>query len=174
MLALRVLRDAGLPRGWRDDVRHDAMLLLARDLQHAPDLRYDRHRNETQFPAWMRAIIKQHCRQAVRRIGRLHARAASLRDHETPMMPRPLLERRLDIKAALKKLSQPGQSVLEDYAHGVPLKQIASRMNLSYWQTYRLLRRGLRSLAFHLREYGQEREPRQGRERRQGRQRRAS
>ena len=61
-------------RQWLEEVQQEAMTLLARKFQSAPDLHVDPQRAERQFGAWMRTIIYRTCQEALRRLRRLYGR----------------------------------------------------------------------------------------------------
>lgn len=131
-----------LPREWRCDIEHDAMLFLAQKLRKDPGLGVDPVRAERHFAAWMGTIVRNDCRTAARRLRR------SARDQPLPSYL-PAADReaeqaaRIDVRLLIDRLDDPERTILHLAADGLALREIASRLGLSYWQVWRAYRGGV-------------------------------
>ena len=144
--ARRLLARRHAPPEWREDVEHDAMLLLARTLRRAPDLHVDQARVEERFPGWVGTIVARDCLQALRRLRTLSGRTSPLgrRDPADPRAARLDARRdaRIDLSLALDRLPEPDRGVLTLYAKGHTVREAADALGLSYARAYGALRRG--------------------------------
>ncbi len=133
-------------RDWLEEVRHEAMALLARQFERAPDLHLDPHRAERQFAAWMRTIIYRTCQEAFRRLLRLYGCSGELPKCGV-VDPRNLaMETHAELNMAIDQLTEPQRSVLTLYAKGYSLREIAVQLELQYGATCRACRRGIAAL----------------------------
>ena len=149
-----VMTRRSAPPGWLDDVKQDAILLLARDLRRTTDLNVDHDRVEAHFEPWMRTITMRHCQQALRGMRRkaewtADEAAAGLfggddRRHQAA---------RIDVQAALDRLRQPDRTVLSLLAEGWSGKEIAAELGITYPKMNYSLRRGIRRLRILLAAY---------------------
>lgn len=144
--AERVVRRSGMPDQWIDEIKHDAMLLLARTLRHAPDLHVDREQVDQKFPGWMGTIVLRDCREALRRMRRAHTRSIPIGDAEVAVDGRSDIELQIDLSMAVDRLEDPERTVVTLFSYDVPVTEIATELNLGYWKTYRILQRGLQQL----------------------------
>lgn len=144
--ARQEMRRVRAPDEWLDDVKQDAMLLLARRLRLAPDLRIDRRRAREHFPGWMGTIIRRHCQEALRRMRRLHHRTQEILDQDIGREPRLALEAKIDLSMMLDKLAEPERTVVVLSAKNWSLREIADALEFSYWKTRRIHLRGLEQL----------------------------
>jgi RNA polymerase sigma factor (sigma-70 family) len=138
--ARRVLRRSGVPVQWLDDVKHEAVLLLAKALDRRRDLNLDRRRAGVHFPGWLATIITRQCQSALRPIRRQRQRMIPMGDREIGREPR--LDLSLDLRSAMKRLSPELRRIIASQAIGRSLEEIAAEQQLSYWKARRLLERG--------------------------------
>lgn len=120
-----------------DDVLHDAYLKAFRG--------YDRFRGESSFPTWLGAIVYRCCLDLVRAQGRSRARVtagdgAQLHEVPDPARPEDAVDTRIDVAAALRRLSPDHRAILvlvdlqglrlAEAADvlGLPLGTVASRL----------------------------------------------
>jgi RNA polymerase sigma factor (sigma-70 family) len=125
------------------DVAHEALLLLARDLRHAPSLGLERVRGEEGFLPWMRTIIDRHCREARRALRRRRGRETEIDENDHPVDSGAALDARLDLYRAVKQLPQRERLVVELYLDGWNLAQIAAQVTLPYPTVYSLWKRAI-------------------------------
>lgn len=144
--AQRVLWRGRAPLAWQKEVEHDAMLVLARELRHAPDLGLDYARAEDEFAAWLGTIIRRDCQQALRRLRRVYRPGEALPEDLPEGHDGNRREVWIDIQAAVNHLNDPARTVVALYSKGLSVRQIAAELELSYWPVYRALRRGLEEL----------------------------
>ncbi|WP_430453471.1 sigma-70 family RNA polymerase sigma factor [Rhodopirellula europaea] len=127
------LMETGAPKSWADDVAHDAMLLLARQLRKRSDLGYQFDRPPKQFASWFRTILFHQCHEAIRSFRRRHGRDSPL--ELDPISERSqLIEQRLDIRMAVDRLDEPMRTILMLGYGGLSLREIADRLQLTYDQ----------------------------------------
>jgi hypothetical protein len=94
--AAKCLSRHGKSGDWLEDVKQEAMLLLARQLAVSPDLHVDIQRAEEHFDPWMRQIIYHHCQEAVRYLGRLYREAQVLPGYDAAYLRDFTIEARVD------------------------------------------------------------------------------
>lgn len=144
--ALAALRRFELPRDLRGDVEHDALLVLARRLRRSPDLRADRTRIEEGFGAWMGTILRHACRKVARLEARRQRQQSELRLYTLLADPHDVLESRMDLSVAMRRIDEPTRSVLSFYQQQYSLREIAESLSMPYARVQRELRKGLRQL----------------------------
>ena len=139
--ARTAVRRVGGPLLWCEDVEQDALLLLAKKLRRDPRLGLDPLRAERLFAAWLSRIIRNDCRQSVRRLRRLSSgsRLPTELPDKTCGIER---ETQFDVSAAIQQLAEPTRTVLLLYQQGFPLRKIEEHLGISYWQTWRIWRDG--------------------------------
>lgn len=140
--ALRVRAQSDL----LDDVKQDAMLLMARNLQRASDLRVDRSRVNEHFPGWMATIILHDCRQAVRALRRHQRPSVQLHDYDVAIEPSWTMDALIDLSLGTFQLNDRQRTVVELQLKGKPIREIAADLGLSYWQVYRAAQEGMHCL----------------------------
>jgi DNA-directed RNA polymerase specialized sigma24 family protein len=144
-----VLRAGGAPEEWLEDVRHEAMLILAAKLQKVPNLGLDSKGLAEKFPSSIGTIARNECRQALKRLRRIYRTGAELSaesDFRAAASFYLLQVRSLDLSAAIEELPEPLCSVLRLYQLGHDIRAIAPRLGLTYWEAYRAFRHGLKRL----------------------------
>jgi RNA polymerase sigma factor (sigma-70 family) len=134
------------PPDLADDIVQDAVLLLARELEHAVDLNVDRTLAESHFSGWLAKIIRRDCQQALR------SRQSDLRQAlplplEQPAQPDLSIDSLVDLSMAIAKLPTRIRTVVILHWQSWDLKQIAASLDISYWQANRTLRAGLAKIA---------------------------
>ncbi|TWT74872.1 sigma-70 family RNA polymerase sigma factor [Allorhodopirellula solitaria] len=125
--------ETGAPFGWADDVAHDAMLLLARQLQRRSDLGYQFDRPPEQFGNWLRTIPFRQCHEAIRSQRRRHGRDLPL-ELDPPGERIEIIEQRIDVRTAIDGLDEPFRTILFLDCGGLSLREIADRLELTYDQ----------------------------------------
>ncbi|MEX2141332.1 MAG: sigma-70 family RNA polymerase sigma factor [Pirellulales bacterium] len=143
---LRLLDRVHEPTESPGDIEHQAMLVLAKELRHAPDLHVDRALAKERFAGWLAAIIKHDCAQALRAPHPPHSRTSALPQRIEIADRLRHVEREIDLSMALQKLPDVIRTPVELYCHGRSLAEIAESLGISYWQAYRALHRGLKRL----------------------------
>lgn len=137
-----------------DDVFQEVVLLLRRQIEHALDLHANLEVIDRTFPAWISTRMAHACRDVV-------AQWKILEQLE-PEAQRALLDERrrreidaqIDLGAALFKLPMKTRAVLELYAKGLSLREVAEQTGLTYWQAHREFHTGLEELRRLLPGYG--------------------
>ncbi|KAA5535659.1 sigma-70 family RNA polymerase sigma factor [Roseiconus nitratireducens] len=131
--AERSLIESGAPTTWCDDVAHDAMLLLARQLQKRTDLGYDFDRPPHEFASWLRTILFRQCKEAIRSLRRRHGRDLTL--EIDPVGGRTLMiEQQIDVRMAIDNLDEPVRTIMFLSYGGLSIREIADRIELTYDQ----------------------------------------
>ena len=143
--AAKAVAENGAPSAWIDDVIHDAILLLARQLRRSVSLGYEADRPHEQFGGWLRTILFRNCHEAIRTMRRRHGRDVSL---DTDLdASRPIqIEQQIDIRMAIDDLSEPARTILLLDKNGLSLREISNRLDLTYWQVQHARQKGLASL----------------------------
>jgi RNA polymerase sigma factor (sigma-70 family) len=145
--ALRVLATAGLHFQWADDVKQQAMLLLARRLRHSPDLHVDRALAADRFAGWLATIIAHHCRDAARSMRRAQRRAGLQQRVGFAAPSRPLpIDLILDLRSAIRKLPKELRRVLTLRLRGCGIAEISRQLRMSQTGVHRALKRVLSRL----------------------------
>lgn len=144
--ARRVLKRSGAPSAWQVDIEQHAILLLAQKLQKMPDLGIDAALADRHFTGWLATIVTRDCRQALRRLQRLHGHSEELPQEHPAIDDRVRREDRVDLNLALAQMDAPERTVITLWTNGHSVQQISIRVHLSYGQTYRIFTRGLKSL----------------------------
>jgi DNA-directed RNA polymerase specialized sigma24 family protein len=145
--AFRTLRPARLHLQWIDDVKQEAMLLLARDLRHSADLHVDRAAAEEHFAAWLRKIIMRHCQQAARSMRRAQRRAGLQQAEVLAAASKSLpLDSILDLALAIRKLPKASRRVLLLRLRGWGIVEITQRVHRCQTEVHRALAKGLSKL----------------------------
>ena len=137
---------------WLDDVKHEALLILAKKLAKTPDLRVKLEIVDRTFPAWIGAILERACGEAIRQLRRIHrlqlGALDSIADERTEN-----LDERIDLWLALDQQPEPYRTVLLLSAQGRSIQEIADQLKLTYWETYARLHAGLSRLRWRLADY---------------------
>lgn len=149
-----VLRSGKAPHQWLDDLRQDAILLLARTLRQRPDLGIDRCRANDKFAPWLRTIIVRDCREALRRMRRLHRRETALPQQPPTVDRRQQLDVQIDLSMAIDALANPDRTLVSMYLHGYSVKEIARRLQRNYGSTNYELRRVMAGFQERVRKLG--------------------
>lgn len=145
-----VLRGGGYSLQWREDIEHDAILLLARQLRKAPDLYVDPLRAERHFAGWMRTITGRACKDALRQL-----RRKSTTDIPSPELL-PAREQRagrdalIDLAEALEQFDEKTRAVLLLHSKGLAFRRIATELELSHWDVFSTYHKGLEKLGRRL------------------------
>jgi len=139
-LARRALRRRHAPSHWQEDVRHEAMLLLAEKLSRVPDLHINGELADRHFGGWLSRITLRDCCLAVSKLLR--------RPRHVPPVRSPIsLDVVLDVRWALRRISDPlCRTVLALFASGMELNDIAARLDVSYARTRRSFRAGAQEM----------------------------
>ena len=143
--AKRLVWRAQAPFDWAEDIEHEALLYLAKNLQHAPDLHVDRKLSEAHFSGWLATIIEHDCAQALR-VRLSHCDSMTQLSEHPDLKSVASIELLIDLKMAISNLPPRIRTVVELYGHGWSLREIAADLDISYWQAYRTLRTALRHL----------------------------
>lgn len=104
--ARRVLRGTRDPLNWLGNVKHEAMLLLARQLRRSLKGPIDRVPSDSAFPAWLAVVTRRHCQEALRRLRGGRRGCRQLLDDdiaEQRIDPDALL----DLRLAIDRLAHP-------------------------------------------------------------------
>ena len=143
--AFTIILSKQLPGHWLEDVEHDAMLILARELRKAADLYVDPKRLD-EFGAWLGTIIDNACLEAVRTPRRRRSKRRKLQQAEEVIDPNSLEHHYVDLPAAIAKLNEPTRSIMGLYKEGFRLVKIAEMLALPYETVRREKRKGVRQL----------------------------
>jgi RNA polymerase sigma factor (sigma-70 family) len=147
LCAQRVLRRSFGPLEWLEDLKQDAMMLLARKLRGTPDMNANRELLEEHFPGWLGTIIRRDCQETLRQMRRRQP-IGSEAVHEDRIAGRcEDLEARIDFSLLLDQLPDPERTIVMLYGKGWELQEMANELGLSYWKTRRLLHQGVEQIA---------------------------
>jgi RNA polymerase sigma factor (sigma-70 family) len=144
--ALHALYVRSAPRQWLEDVEHEAMLILARELRRRPDLNLNRAMASKTFPVWLRTVISRDCLQAIRKLRRQQRAWRELKEGDRRSDDRALRDERADVSMAMEKLARPLRAALSLYSKGYTFAEIGKRMGVSTATAQRIVHRGLRKL----------------------------
>lgn len=144
--AERVLKRSGAPIEWQVDIEQHVILLLAQKLQQKPDLGVDPSLAERHFTGWLGTIITRDCRQALRRLQRLHRPSAELVEQCTAIDDRAWREIRVDLNLAIAQMDALDRIVMTSWLKGHSIQQISVQLKRSYGRTYRSFTRGMKTL----------------------------
>lgn len=151
--ARRTLAVRGLRLGWLGDVKHEALLALARRLVKTPDLRVDRERVDETFPAWIGVIVERSCGEAIHWLTQLEQlHRVMLEDIAAPPEGQPL-DAAIDLELAIGEQPEPERTMLHLKAMGFSVPEIAERLEMTYWETYRRLHAAAARLERRLTDY---------------------
>jgi len=155
--ARRALAFRGARFAWLGDVKHEALLLLARRLTKAPDLRVDLQRVDETFPAWIGAIVERSCGEAIDWLSRLerlqHAAPENIFDSHS----QEAADARVDVNMAIGELEEPYRTLLWLSARGCSVQEMADQLDMTYWEAYRRLNAALSRLQRRLADYQSDR-----------------
>ena len=146
--ARRLIYQHNASREWLDDVKQDAILILASKLRRAPNLHYNAGRPASSFAPWLRTVVRSHCQDALRRLRCWRAR-------QLPLLSDPLekpsaIDQRIDLHIAMLRVSARERAALSLFAQGHTDREIAQQLNLTMGQARALRLRGLKFLALLL------------------------
>jgi RNA polymerase sigma factor (sigma-70 family) len=147
LAAKRLLWRARAPAEWTEDIEHEALLFLVKDLQNAADLHVDRKRAEEHFAGWLARVIAHNCSHALRTLRREHRAARQLPRGYDLEDDRRQRKAQGDLSAAIEELPLPLRHAARLYYAGWNLGEIAKSLHISYWQARRTLRAALARLA---------------------------
>lgn len=99
--ARRVLRPNRASSAWQMDVEQHAILLIAQELQKMRDLGIDAALADRHFTGWIATLARRDCRQALRRLQRIHGYNWELPDYPPAIDHRVRREDRVNLKLAL-------------------------------------------------------------------------
>jgi RNA polymerase sigma factor (sigma-70 family) len=135
-----------------DDVKQDAMMLLARKLRSSPDMHLDPERIDHSFPGWLATIIRRDCQEALRHIRRPQPQSSdAVNDDVLPARKATDLEARIDLSVCLDTLPEDLRTLVVLHTKGFEIAEMAAELEISYWKARRLLQEGLQLLAYRLR-----------------------
>jgi RNA polymerase sigma factor (sigma-70 family) len=136
------------PREWLDDVKQDAILILASKLRRTPNLHYNSDRPASSFTPWLRAVVRSHCQDAIRGLRSYSARQLPLLSDPPEKLS--AVDQRIDLHSAMLLASARERAALSLFAQGYTDSEIAQLLNLTIGQARALRLRGLRFLALLL------------------------
>jgi DNA-directed RNA polymerase specialized sigma24 family protein len=90
--------------------------------------------------------MRGHCREALHRMIAATRHCRSFLDEEDFAAPAEEPASRIDLRGAIASLDEPQRSILGRQAAGDSLHEIARDQRLTYWQVWRLSRRGIEQL----------------------------
>ncbi|HET6881009.1 MAG TPA: hypothetical protein VFI31_12685 [Pirellulales bacterium] len=145
--ARNLLRRRGLKRGVAAeraaDIVQDALLLLAACLERRPDLGFNPRYGRERFPGWLRAVIRSHCRQVLRRERRRRPQPV---DDEWAAIAGPTVEWQAELADACNLLEAPLREVVTAFRELGSIERVAARLGLTRSTTWRWFRRALGEL----------------------------
>lgn len=131
-----------------DDVRHEAMLLLAAKFQSARDLGLDALGLGDNFAQSIGVIVRDDCVDARRRLHRLFGTSFEpLPADGQPAAIGVSDDLALELRLAIDDLPPPMAAVLRLHQMGCDIDEIAEMLGLSYKQAYGAHQRGLKLLS---------------------------
>lgn len=139
-----VLRQAGLPNSWKDDVRQEATLLFAKSLKRDPTLGFDESKGSVQ--PFISTVIYRCCQKGVRQFrNSLHQTIDGESAHpvyETTSA----VDERLDLNECVSQLVEPMLSTTLRTLQGQSVENIAKSTNRSTRTIYRYIEKATEEL----------------------------
>ena len=129
-----------------DDVFQEVVLLLRRQIEHTPDLHVNLEVIDRTFPAWISTRMAHACRDVVAQWKILDQLEPEAQRELLDLRRRRDVDAQIDFGAALLKLPVKTRAVLELYAKGLSLSEVAEQIGMTYWQAHREFRAGLEEL----------------------------
>ena len=112
---------------WLDDVKQDAVLILASKLKRRIDLNVNTALAERCFVAWLRCLVTHHCSDALRELRRQNAHQRPLPAAMPACFVWQAIDERLDFEIAAKELLEPDRTILVLSARGYAIDHIRAR-----------------------------------------------
>ncbi len=150
LLAGCLVRRLGGVRPAIEDVKQDAILVLARKLRSTPDLHIDRDRAQHHFAGWMATIIRSDCLEALRRLRKPQPLSNDVVNEDRSPDRSVDLEARIDLSMLLDQLPDPQRTIVILHHKGWQISEIADELKFSYWKVRRLLQDAFRILAIRI------------------------
>jgi len=137
-----------LPRDWQGDIEQDAVLLLHRAMRRRLDLGFDPEKAGEQVLPWLRAVIRSHCLQAIRRIRAQQRRYQNQRLDEkfAELAARPSPSWQDAFWLAIEGLPPESRRMIETYLRGGSIRAAAVELGLTWSSARRALNKNLRLL----------------------------
>jgi RNA polymerase sigma factor (sigma-70 family) len=145
----RTMRETGVPMDWLDDIEQEAISLLSRQLQSRRDLHYQPTRPPAEFSRWMRTILFNQSREAIRKIRRKLGR-------ELPLDVDPLdgrveqIAEEIDVRNAYDQLDEDTRAIMTLHYSGFTLREIANQSGVSYDHVLDVHRKGREKMMYRL------------------------
>ncbi len=128
-----------LPRGWKDDIQQEAVLLFAREIKRKRDLGFDPQKGD--YRALVLTILRRCCLKGIRQFKRTLTNKPiqpSLDVAEETIFDADEL---FDFREKIRQLPEPGRTIVLAVCHGEPIELIAHRLGQSPRTVYRHLRK---------------------------------
>lgn len=141
-IARRIVIQSRAPLDLADDVAHEALVLMARDLQRE-SLGGKRAGDVEGFRRWMDKVIALNCREALRTLRRIRGRESEIGQNGIVVELIPQLDLRLDLYGAVQKLKPVERTVVELHSIGFNLRQIAEQMGVPHQTVFSIWQRAI-------------------------------
>jgi RNA polymerase sigma factor (sigma-70 family) len=147
--AQRALREAGVPMDWLDDIVQESITLLSRQLQSRRDLHYQPTRPPAEFSRWMRTILFNQSREAIRKLRRKLDRELPL-NVDAPDGRIKQIAEEIDVRNAYDQLDDKTRAIMTLHYSGVTLREIANETGATYDHVLDVHRKGCERMKFRL------------------------
>jgi DNA-directed RNA polymerase specialized sigma24 family protein len=135
LAAARLARERHLPPDRRDDVVQEALVILAEYLRRG-NLGFDPRYGKEHLLPWLRAVVRVHCRYALRRQG-LRDGSASPVDVECAACHQPNAEWQAELADAIQSLDEPLREILIAFGQLGSIQAVAQQLGLSVTTAWR-------------------------------------
>ncbi|HEV3006711.1 MAG TPA: sigma-70 family RNA polymerase sigma factor [Pirellulales bacterium] len=143
--AIGVVRAHRLPAERVGDVVQEAIVVLAERLSRRGNLGFRAQYGEERFLAWIRAVVRSHCRHAVNRQRWRELRAAEV-ERDGPLAYWATAGWRVELADAIASLDQPLREVVEAYWQTGSIAPVGKQLGLSTTTAWRRFRAAVRQL----------------------------
>lgn len=145
----RTMRETGVPMDWLDDIEQEAISLLSRQLQSRRDLHYQPTRPPAEFSRWMRTILFNQSREAIRKIRRKLGRELPLDVDALDGRVEQIAEE-IDVRNAYDQLDEETRAIMTLHYSGFTLREIANQSGVSYDRVLDVHRKGREKMMYRL------------------------
>lgn len=136
--ARSVLRKKGRPVSWRDDIKQQAMIEIARQLMKSPSLGYQSDRGNLR--SFLSVVIFRSCQKACRQFRSGNVTFVSPDPLDEPCVDSaPELENQLDLHHCVDRLEEPFRTTAAQLLAGLTIEQMAVIAGCSTRTIYRRL-----------------------------------
>ena len=142
--AIGVVRARRLPAEHVADIVQEAFVILAERLRCRSNLGFEPKYGEERFLAWIRAVVRSHCRHAA---DRQRFRVQTEVDSGWASCRAPRDEWRAELADGVRSLDKPLREIVESYSRTGSIALVAEELGLSTTTAWRRFRVAVRQLS---------------------------